>query len=145
MNLPKFKNTFLEEIVSALRKRSKALKHKTSRISIDRIYEVNDDERCEKLELNIDPILPKKCNCEVFIWEDRWIWLDVRKGSKTGWIWEWGIEGRVLDVSGRDILLRIEEMLSKLKRLDADKKEQNESILNNVWSGIIATELKEIK
>ena len=111
---PKFENEFLNYVAFSLSKRHKSLKHKLHSISCDKVYEVNEDnEKLEKLELHLrDSRSSNGMQCRLFVWPDRWIWIDARKGAKKGWEWEWTFEGRLLgEFGGRELISAVEKAL----------------------------------
>ena len=47
------------------------------------------------------------------VWDDRWVWVDARRSSKSGWVWESTTEGRFVSAGGaRDLVAHAEETLS---------------------------------
>lgn len=94
---PAFESPFLQGIVSALQKRSKSIKHGVSKFSCERVRESSDEISQEIVELSFDQISPQSTRIRVHLWDDRWLWVDVRQASKNGWVFEWRHEGRVGD------------------------------------------------
>lgn len=94
---PEFESSFLQEIVNALRKRSKSVKNSVSTYSCERLRERGDECSRELVELSFDRISPQSTRIRVHLWDDRWLWIDVRQASKNGWVFEWQHEGRVGD------------------------------------------------
>ena len=94
---PVFESSFLQEIVNALRKRGKSIKNSVSTYSCERVRERRDECSRELVELSFDRISPQSTRIRVHLWDDRWLWIDVRQASKNGWVFEWQHEGRVGD------------------------------------------------
>ncbi len=92
---PNFESKFLSEIVTALRKKSKSLKHSVSTYSCERIRERTEGVESEKLEMSFElwdtPPIWIAFNCR----DDRWMWLDIRQSANSGWKFEWQHEGRI--------------------------------------------------
>jgi len=111
---PTFENEFLNSVVYSLRKRHKSLKHKLHSITCNKVYEVYEDNtKLEKLELDFrESRTYNGMTCRLFVWPDRWVWVDARKATKKGWEWEWTFEGRLLGgYGGRELISAIEEAL----------------------------------
>lgn len=142
MYWPKFENTLLENLAFSLRKRHKALKHKVGKLDCERIIELADGQRVEKMELALHPLASGHSVClRVFAWEDRWIWLDARAATKRGWAWEWTYEGRLLgEYSGREIVEGIETTLTSILGIES----RGTGELTDVWAGLLAQGPKAI-
>jgi hypothetical protein len=136
MYWPEFENPFLMEISDNLRKRHKALKHKTSEIKCERIVEIEDGQRTEKIELEFRPSIDGCKVCvRAFAWSDRWMWIDARSATKQGWAWEWNYEGRLLgEYGGREVVGSIEVILSKVYNIEPRRTGE----LTNVWTRLLA-------
>jgi hypothetical protein len=107
ITLPTFEDDFLNAVVESLRRRRKAISHKSAAIRVERIREVDGNCETEKLEINLK--LYDKISVRLHAWQTRWIWLDVRKSSKRGWVWSWEQEGRPLPpLGGREIVDALE-------------------------------------
>ena len=92
---PTFKSEFLDDISNSLRRKSKSIKNTVSSYSCAKAYEIDGEQKSEKLELVF--LLPgaNQVRITIDIWDSRWIWLDIRQPSKSGWVFEWQKEGRI--------------------------------------------------
>ena len=53
------------------------------------------DPPLEKLEL--EPVQGRSTRStatRLYLWEDRWIWIDAREMSRAQWLWSYQFEGR---------------------------------------------------
>ncbi len=117
---PNFESLFLTEIVNALQKRSKSIKHGVSKFSCERVRENIDGNSQEIVELSFDRIGPYSPRISVKIWDDRWLWIDVRQSSETGWVFEWQHEGRVGDTDPKAVSIAILETVKGHYAQDLD-------------------------
>lgn len=132
---PKPEAPFLADIVAALRKRSKAIKHQFGFYSCETNWDQDDDERFEKVELYFESLRDRPYRITCHLWDDRWLWIDVRQATarrpvEAGWAFEWSHSGRVGETSPQDIIRAIEISKSATFR---DDPALTKSILNDVW------------
>lgn len=133
---------FLLAVCQSMQRRSKALKHRARTRSIERLVEVRNDLSFEKLE--IDFRVSNSGNSprlSFHVWDDRWVWIDARRGSKDGWVWEWSSQGRVLfeEDPGRSFVSAIENTIS-VSHCDAG---QVSARLDAIWHPWLASGPKE--
>ena len=93
-------------MVASIKSRSKAIKNKTSTYNLQKVIEKEDGNAWEKLE--IDFILRSRLSVRMFVWDDRWAWIDVRKSAKYGWEFEWQHEGRIGSATSKQIVNKLE-------------------------------------
>lgn len=136
MYWPKFENPFLMEITECLRKRNKALKHKVREIKCERIIEIEDGQRTEKVELEFRTWGERGKTCvRVYAWADRWAWIDARAATKQGWAWEWNYEGRLLgEFGGREAVGGIEDTLQQAHNMEPRRMQE----LTDIWARLLA-------
>src|SRR5262245_21939179 len=109
--LPTSDHSWISDVLDGLRRRSRALKHKTHSVECDRVFEEAAGKRTERVDITFR----KSRSSQGFvlrakIWQDRWTWIDVRAGGRIGWKFEWTTEGRAAGgLSGRALLEAIEE------------------------------------
>lgn len=128
---PMFQSDFLNIMIASVRKRSKSIKHKVRQYSFIKVIEKNEGEEIEKLEIQF--ILPiNNATIRIYLWEDRWIWIDIRESSKQGWKFEWSKEGRIGDKDVIDIRQAIESTISLSSSLHAGLSKEFE----RCWSQI---------
>lgn len=136
---PNPKNCFLSLVVNGFKRRSKAIKHKTKNLTFDRVTERKEDNsEFEKIEIEATN-LGGNSQFRIFIWEDRWIWIDARCLGKNGWVWEWTRDGRLIaEDKQRVIVTAFEQSLMVLY-------EENSQIvfeLDAIWKPLLSSKLK---
>lgn len=131
---PIFQSDFLNAIIASVRKRSKSIKHKVRKYSIIKVVEKNGGDELEKLEIKF--ILPvNNATIRIYLWEDRWIWIDIRESSKQGWKFEWSKEGRIGDNNVIDIRQAIESTISLSSSLHAGLSKDFEACWSQIALG----------
>ncbi|MEM8501377.1 MAG: hypothetical protein AAF542_25435 [Pseudomonadota bacterium] len=89
--IPRANNEFLNDYLSGIKKRSKAIKHRVSDIVCERLIVEIDGKRLEKIEFELIPLhgLNRRCVLQFDVWEDRWIDLlfEEWKNRKSRWTW----------------------------------------------------------
>lgn len=122
----------MRELIEA---RRKSWKHKGASISFDDIAKDADGYRRLQFEARSNSRRSKSI-LQVYFWEDRWIWIDARESSKTGWKWEWSSEGRVApDKWGKHLAKKIEDSF-ELSSYAGDRVLDQ---LEHQWSTYLAT------
>lgn len=129
--VPTFEDPFLEGMAFGLRKRTKAISHKVRTLGCDKVYDLRDGERRERLELRIEDI--DQIEFRMHAWPDRWIWLDARRSAKSGWLWEWTDAGR-LTGQIQALVPAIEDTLAQLIRMEPAQV----SSLTSIWKPLLA-------
>lgn len=101
----------LAELAGAIRARSRALKHKFSSIEMKSSYDDSFDPPVEAYHIVLrERISFKSTTIRLTYWDDRWVWIDARAGSKKGWIWSFTDQGRLKGGnSGGDLLRFVEQ------------------------------------
>ena len=99
--------------MDSLRRRSKSIKHSVSLYECERVREKMDDCVYEKAELYFEFLGGRPFRISFNIWDDRWIWIDVRRSAKRGWAFEWQHQGRVGSVPPRELAASIVDTLMK--------------------------------
>ena len=143
MYWPKFESDLLSSTVLSLKKRSKALQHKSIGIKCQRVMEKGKDGPEEKLELEVSYFGSERdISLSVFIWDNRWVWIDIREPAKKGWLWQWEYEGRLLgNLDGRRIVEAIENTLSRTFMMT----ENNTGDFTKVWETLVARGPQEVE
>ena len=136
MYFPNSGNEFIKDVVESLRKRHKALKHRVNAIACERIIERDDHADHEKIEITFRAhVAGRRCGLRVFVWDDRWLWVDCRLAGKRGWLWEWTREGRLRGpASGRAIMESLERTLDLAHTMNAAETAR----FDDVWIPILA-------
>lgn len=125
----------IEVMRAAIEARKKAWKYLCASISFDDIAKDADGYKQLQFEAR-STIGSPKAILQVYFWEDRWIWIDARESSKTGWNWEWTSEGRVApDKWGKHLAKKIEDSF-ELSSYAGDRVLDQ---LEHQWSTYLAT------
>ena len=130
MYWPTFTSEFLQSIAKGLKKRSKALKHKSWEFKCERVLEQGQRDKQEKLEFDIRCFGENRDTfIRLFVWDDRWAWIDARESAKKEQLFEWDYEGRLLgDVGPQRVVTALEETLERRQPEDLD----------SVWRELLA-------
>ncbi len=130
MYWPRFEEPFLHDVVLGLKKRSKALKHKSLGLSCERVRERNAGDWQEIAELKITGF---DGTLEARLWSERWIWVHAGQGGNNRW--SWTSEGRLVgDCGGRQLVATFEETLSAMFEMD----ETETAYFDDIWRPLIA-------
>jgi hypothetical protein len=124
------KSAFLTDTLAALSKRRKALRHKLRHISVERVLERTEGNEWEKLEVSCEALGPR---LRLFVWQDRWVFVDARTPTKEGWAWEFTTQGRLVGgVEARALVAALEATI------EASFLESS-AALERVWTPLLAT------
>ena len=131
---------FLSDVLAALKKRSRALKHRNATPAVDRIIEIIDGNPLERVEIEIGR-RPHQ-TLRVIAWEDRAIWVHASElVPKAGWKFQFTDSGRLVGRAGpRELVGAIEASLSAMYGVTADDLNR----LVAVWGPLLAKGPKEI-
>jgi hypothetical protein len=106
---------FTEEVAAACAKRTRAVSRRGAKIQCLRIQEIEDGRASAIRRLDVDVsyrVEDARVHIRVYTWSDRWLWIDARRASKSGWAWEVTLEGRYIDKRGaRGVVEIIEKMI----------------------------------
>jgi hypothetical protein len=103
---------FSVALLEAFRKRSRALSRLPATVECIPVREIVDGQESElgRTDLTIKyRAKGTRVQLRVHAWGDRWIWVDARRGSKVGWVWEYTNEGRFISPSGAPGLVQLIE------------------------------------
>lgn len=134
---PQFESDFLNDVAFSFKKRRKSLKHRCAQIAFGKVYEIENNQETERLELKLQARSSSKGErLRLHAWPDRWIWVDARKGAKKGWEWEWTFDGRLLGAfTGRDLIAAVEESLAFSFYSDTAPQSYD---VSNIWQPLLA-------
>lgn len=120
---------FLREVLGGLSKRRKAIRYKLRQISVDKVRERIDSEEREKLEITCEGNIQK---LRLFLWEDRWVFVDARISSKQGWTWEFTHQGRLMGIAdARTLVAALEQSIEASSLGDS-------TTLEGLWRPLLA-------
>ena len=106
---------FPEEVAAAVQKRARAIRYRGAKVELARVKEVLAGTAEEQRRLDIDisyRVASLMVLCRLIVWNDRWVWVDVRRRSKQGWLWAATVEGRFIAAEGaREIVQNIERTI----------------------------------
>jgi hypothetical protein len=123
---------FTEDVLASLKRRSKAIKHRGALVAFDRLKEVDagTERKSNRMDVKVSYAA---VNLRVVTWDDRWVWMDVRRSSKRGWIWSVTTEGRFVGVNGApDLVQSIEATL------DMAHEQDPRSRIASLWKAQLA-------
>ena len=137
-NLPEFKSSFLTEITKSFFKVRKSLKYNSHDVKFNKVIETIDSKKLEKVELSIRSSLSRNSiKIRLYIWADRWLWIDARKSKKDGWEWEYTFEGRLSGLASERDLMEALKAFNKSSITYTEDSVAKESDLH--WMRLIAT------
>lgn len=94
----------LTDLLEALRKRSRAIKHKGAQLTIERVIEEADGEKRERLE--IECRLRKRQRVRLLVWDDRALWVHAAEAvPKSGWKFQFTDSGRYVGTADTRMLV----------------------------------------
>jgi hypothetical protein len=133
--LPTSDHAWIADVLDGLRRRSRALKHKTHSVECERAFEEADGKRTERIDITLRRSRSSQgLVLRAKIWQDRWTWIDARSAGKNGWTREWTVEGRAAGgVSGQALTRAIEEAFDAI----SISKAADDATLNEVWNAIL--------
>lgn len=126
---PRPKSPFLADALRCLAKRRKAIRHKVRDIAVEKVLERTGSEEREKLEIACTgPAL------RLFLWDDRWVFVDARTLAKhQGWTWEFTYQGRLAGgVDARRLVAALEETIEAVTF-------QSTARLEQLWKPLLAS------
>lgn len=127
-----FKSAFLTDVLLALAKTRKAIRHKVRQLAVEKVLEHTDGDHHEKLEICCEVGAREKIR--LFLWDDRWVFVDARTPTKdSGWKWEFTHQGRLGGGSvGRALVQAFEQSIEAAADQSADG-------LGRVWMPLLAS------
>jgi hypothetical protein len=125
---PPVPEDFIEEVIHALKKRSKSIKHSGGVLQIEKVKEIENGVESSVGRMDIT-IQLRKAQMRLIVWGDRWVWLDARQKSKSGWVWEATSQGRLLGEHPAKLLVtKIQETISAAQSFNPGVPSQIEQI-----------------
>jgi hypothetical protein len=104
---------FSVALLEALRKRSKALSRRGATIECSPVKELVDGRESGLGRTDVTIRYRRgegpDVQLRVHAWGDRWVWVDARRNSKAGWMWEYTNEGRFILPGGARGLVELIE------------------------------------
>jgi len=136
-NLPDFESPFLSDIAKSFSKIRKGLKYDSHDLKFNKVMDLVGDRKSEKVEISIRSSASRNnIRTRLYIWDDRWLWLDARKSKQKGWAWEYTVEGRL---SGSATEKELMEALKSFYKNSLSYDEENiGSQAYAFWNGLIA-------
>jgi hypothetical protein len=125
---------FIEAVIAALKKRSKSIKHSGGVLQIERVKEIENGVESSTGRLDVS-IQLRKVQVRLIVWGDRWVWIDARQRSKTGWVWETTLQGRLLgDQLARLLVAKIQETM----KVAVSYNQAVPAQIEKLWKGHLA-------
>ena len=137
------RNEFLTDVLFSLAKRRRAIRYHVRDFAVEKVLERTDGEEVEKLEVDCTLLTPCSTTARLFVWEDRWVWVDARSVNegKRGWAWQFTTQGRATGgLDGRKLVEVFEASIAAASRVHDD----NAQILRDMWKPLLAAGPKPI-
>ncbi len=133
-----FECNVLTEFRDAVMKRSKSLKSMFYLTDLSREIRGGKDVPKEVAVLVLRRLRSSKSvTITINTWPDRWVWIDAREGSKSGWLWSFNAEGRLAGGKNwTDLINGIKEMNEKI---DTDVAENGWQTTLKIWNKLLLT------
>lgn len=134
-----WKEDFSRAVLDAFRKRSKSISRRGASLEYTPVKEITNGRESDRSRTDVTiayRVDGAPVKLRVRAWGDRWVWVDARRVSKSGWVWEFTSEGRLLPSSAaRDLVSRTEETMdaSFLPVSDVSRT------ISAIWSKCLAT------
>ena len=130
---------FSQSALEAFRKRSKALARRGAALECLPVKEIVDGRESERARIDVGLSFRdggSSVSFRIHVWSDRWVWVDARRSSKSGWTWEFTREGRFSGIDGARGLVELAE-----KSMDASflSNEDVSPALSRLWTKHLAT------
>lgn len=126
---PPRESTFLGDLLSSLTRRRKAIRRRVRTLRFERMSDAIDGSELAKVEIECD-LLASRTVLRLNAWDDRWVWFDARRSSKTGWVWQFTAEGRLLgNQLTRELVAAFEASIGA---------QGSEEDLRAIWAPILA-------
>jgi MoxR-like ATPase len=103
---------FAREVLDAFQKRSRSLSRRGAILECLSVKEIVDGRDYERERTNVSiayRVSAARVMLRVHAWDDRWVWIDARRASKSGWVWEFTTEGRIVAPGGARALVALAE------------------------------------
>lgn len=136
--LPKFEIPFLNEVAESFVKKRKSLAYDASDLRFNKVHDIVDGKKVEKIEIFIRSSLSRNAaKMRLYVWGDRWIWIDARKAKKSGWEWEFSKDGRLTGCSSpRQLMETFKKFYSASYHFNSKSIENEAGVM---WRKILAT------
>jgi hypothetical protein len=141
---PNFESQFLTQIAEAFVRKRKSLKYNASILKFHKIYDIVEGKKVEKIEISVESSLSRNSvRMRLYIWEDRWVWIDARKAGKMGWDWEFSKHGRLSgDCSPRQLIEAFKQFYFSSSLFDTQARTLEAS---TIWGEILAAGPVEVR
>ena len=129
---------FSRAVLNAFRKRFRALSRRGATVECTPVKEIVNGRESERGRTDIRiayRVEGARVELRLHVWGDRWVWVDARRASKAGWIWEFTSEGRFISQNGaRNLVARAEETMDASFLPAADVS----PTMSAIWSKCLA-------
>lgn len=132
------RSDFSVSVLEAFRRRSKALSRRGATVECLPVKEVVDGQESSRSRTDVTikyRVEGAHLQLRVHVWSDRWTWVDARRRSKAGWLWEYRNEGRFLGPKGARGLVELVEKTMDESCLSASDAPR---AISAIWSGCLA-------
>ncbi len=129
---PEFASQLLKALALAFAARRKAIFHHSKSFEISRDYDTTEDEPVERLNADIEVLVPQNTKLRLSMWPDAHMWLWAGRSSKSGWVFQVELQGILSDTTVAGIVALFEESVSLVQSQSNDPNLEN--VLRNAWS-----------
>jgi hypothetical protein len=135
---------FALEALAAFKKRTRAISRRGAEIECGPVKEIVNGVESERSRVDIEiayRVDAARVKLRLHVWGDRWVWVDARRQSKAGWVWEFTMDGRFISPQGaRDLVARAEATISASHLPQAELL----TTMSSLWSKCLASGPKRI-
>jgi hypothetical protein len=130
---------FADAVLEAFRKRSRAFARRGAPVECTPVKEIVNGHESEIGRTDVRIVTRvggTRVRVSLNVWGNRRVWVDARRASKSGWVWEYTAEGRLISRSDeRDLVARTENTLNAAYLPDSDVCRAMDAI----WSACLAS------
>ena len=130
---------FADAVLQAFRKRSRSIGRRGASLECTPVKEVVNGHESDigRTDVRIaHRVAGARVELRLNVWGNRRVWVDARRSSKSGWVWEYTAEGRLVpSCDERDLVTRTEQTLDAAYLTDSEVSRAMDAI----WSACLAS------
>ena len=135
---------FSKTVLAAFTKRAKAIKRSGATIEIVTVKEIFDGRESDAGRTDVSiayRVQAARTKLRIIAWGDRWVWIDARQSSKTGWVWQCTMDGRSMPVHDAREFVALAEKTITATYLPTEAVSQT---IRELWQKYLAKGPREI-
>ena len=127
---------FLSELVACWTKRRRAISRKLAQLKFEKLIEREGGSEQAKIEIDCIVTRSPTTSVRLFVWQDRWCWVDARSRIKLQpWTWQFTYQGLLVGgIAARELVVALEESLFAASPVQSD----HAGHLLEIWQPILA-------